>query len=419
MATTAPPSAKRYLELDALRGFAVMGILAMNIMAFSMPEMAYFSPKIYGGSDPHDIAAWYTAYILVDGKMRAMFSLLFGASTVLVAQGAVRAGKDAPLTHYSRMLWLAIFGLIHYYFIWFGDILFLYAAIGCLAFLMWEQDAKPLIRWGIVLYIVGFLLMSIFMGMLYLVEMMATQPDAAEEMKGMLTQMYDDMGVTEAKIAEQVTLHRGSWWDITQYKLTKEWSRPLESLMNGFETLPLMMIGMGLLKNGFLLGEASPATYRKWALWGLGLGGAGFALLGWFVISRDFAVIDAMNAGMAWTYPFRLLMVIGYIALFILLIRKFAGSGFIARVAAAGRAAFTNYLGMSIVLTAIFYGWGLGLYGSIGRAEVYLFVLGMWALMLLWSKPWLERFRYGPLEWLWRSLARWERQPMRKAAPAS
>ncbi|MFN2258969.1 MAG: DUF418 domain-containing protein, partial [Parasphingopyxis sp.] len=78
------------------------------------------------------------------------------------------------------------------------------------------------------------------------------------------------------------------------------------------------------------------------------------------------------------------------------------------------RAAFTNYLGTSIVMTTIFYGYGLGLYGEVGRIELYLFVLGAWALMLLWSKPWLDRFRFGPLEWLWRSLARMELQPMRK-----
>jgi uncharacterized protein len=109
----------------------------------------------------------------------------------------------------------------------------------------------------------------------------------------------------------------------------------------------------------------------------------------------------------------RLLMVIGYAALIILLTR--GGGPLVARIAAAGRAAFTNYLGTSLILTGIFYGWGLGLYGQFERWQVYLFVPLMWALMLLWSKPWLDRYRYGPFEWLWRTLARGERQPMRKA----
>ena len=86
----------------------------------------------------------------------------------------------------------------------------------------------------------------------------------------------------------------------------------------------------------------------------------------------------------------------------------------VSRVAAAGRMAFSNYLGTSIAMTTIFYGYGLGLFGDVGRWALYLVCIGMWAVMLLWSKPWLDRFRYGPLEWLWRSLARGKLQPMRQ-----
>jgi uncharacterized protein len=121
-----------------------------------------------------------------------------------------------------------------------------------------------------------------------------------------------------------------------------------------------------------------------------------------------------MNMIIAWTYPFRLLMIIGYAAALILLIRAFAKRGWITRVAAAGRAAFSNYLGTSIVMTTIFYGYGLGLYDEVGRAQLWLFVVGAWIVMLLWSKPWLDRFHYGPFEWLWRSLARWRWQPFAK-----
>jgi uncharacterized protein len=121
-----------------------------------------------------------------------------------------------------------------------------------------------------------------------------------------------------------------------------------------------------------------------------------------------------MNIALAWTYPLRLIMILGYVAALMLLIRALAGSSFIARVAATGQAAFTNYLGTSIMMTTIFYGYGLGLYNHISRPMLWLFVIGAWAVMLLWSKPWLARFRYGPLEWLWRSLARRERQAMRR-----
>src|SRR3546814_11868070 len=107
-------------------------------------------------------------------------------------------------------------------------------------------------------------------------------------------------------------------------------------------------------------------------------------------------------------------MTVGWAALSMLLIRTRASASVRVRLAAAGRMAFTNYLTTSIVMTSIFYGYGLGLFGSVGRAALYLFCLGMWAAMLLWSKPWLDRFHYGPFEWLWRSLARAQRQPMRR-----
>ena len=136
--------------------------------------------------------------------------------------------------------------------------------------------------------------------------------------------------------------------------------------------------------------------------------------LGLWVASSGFDLITTLGNFLAWSLIPRLLMTIGYAALLIMAIQSFAGSAFIARVAAAGRAAFTNYLGTSILMSTIFYGYGLGLYNQVGRASLWFFVLGAWALMLLWSKPWLERFHYGPFEWLWRSLARGKLQPLKK-----
>jgi uncharacterized protein len=106
-------------------------------------------------------------------------------------------------------------------------------------------------------------------------------------------------------------------------------------------------------------------------------------------------------------------MVVAYAALIILMTRS--GGALARRIAATGRTAFTNYLGTSIVMTTLFYGYGFGLFGTMSRSELWLVVVPTWALMLWWSKAWLERYRYGPFEWLWRSLARGARQPMRRA----
>jgi uncharacterized protein len=99
----------------------------------------------------------------------------------------------------------------------------------------------------------------------------------------------------------------------------------------------------------------------------------------------------------------------------VLLVRR--GGWLTGRLAAVGRAAFSNYLGTSLLVTFIFYGWGLGLFGELGRAELYLVAPLVWALMLLWAKPWLDRFAYGPLEWIWRTLSRGRVQPMRRLEP--
>jgi uncharacterized protein len=112
------------------------------------------------------------------------------------------------------------------------------------------------------------------------------------------------------------------------------------------------------------------------------------------------------------TVPVRPLMIIATAALIIIATRR--GGAIVDRVAAAGRAAFTNYLGTSILMATFFYGYGLGMYGRFSRWELWLVVVAMWALMLIWSKPWLDRYRYGPFEWLWRSLSRAELQPMRR-----
>ena len=126
------------------------------------------------------------------------------------------------------------------------------------------------------------------------------------------------------------------------------------------------------------------------------------------------AGIGICATALAWSLPFDVILTIGWAALIMLVAKRHSASSATARVGAAGRMAFTNYLMTSIVMTTIFYGYGLALYGEVGRAALYLFVFGMWAAMLLWSKPWLDRFHYGPLEWLWRSLSRFKPQPMRK-----
>jgi uncharacterized protein len=405
----------RHITLDALRGFAVMGILAMNIAAFDMPFMAYLSPAIYGGDKGANLVSWFASYILFDGKMRGLFSLLFGASILLIAERAEAKGESAAKVHYMRMFWLALFGLAHFFFIWFGDILFLYASVGCLAFLFRKWQPRHLIKWGLIIYGAGFLLFTIATGRMAHVYYKASQPEATAKQVKAYEKIVKNDDFTSVGVHKEIALYRSDYVKIISHKLKEQWSEPLSAVLQSImETLPLMLIGMALLKNGFLLGQWDGLRYRKWAIWGIGGGALLSTIAAFGQYASGFNPIIVINTQISWMILPRLLMTLGYAAGLILLVQRLAGGAFLARVVATGQAAFTNYLGTSIIMTTLFYGYGLGLYGYVGRAQLWLFVLGAWALMLLWSKPWLEQFRYGPLEWLWRSLARMEVQPLRR-----
>ena len=411
-------STDRIATLDIVRGVAVMGILAMNIVGFAMPIAAYMNPIAYGSDAAIDFAVYAFNFVLIDGKMRGLFSFLFGASMLLVIQRAEAKGESAAAVHYRRMLVLLLFGAIHFYLIWFGDILFGYAMIGMVAFLFRRKEPKTLIIIGIALVLLEFLMMAGSAAQVRDLAPQVTQPGVSPE----ILRQWKDMTAwvrvpTSAEINEQMGLILGPWSGVAQNQLTKHAFDPLFfSLMFGPETLAYMLFGMAALKSGYLTGQWTDAEYRRAAIRGYAISLPFYVLLVWLIFRANFDVLALFTYGMAATVLLRPFMIPAVAALVILFTRK--GGWLTQRIAAAGRAAFTNYLGTSIIMTGTFYGWGMGLFGELGRAELWLVVLAMWALMLAWSKPWLDRFEYGPLEWLWRSLARGSPQPMRRPALA-
>jgi uncharacterized protein len=405
----------RIATLDTLRGVAVMGILAMNIVAFAMPRPAYFNPLAYGGSS-EDLIAWFVSFVLVDGKMRGFFSFLFGASMLLVIERAEAAGASPASVHYRRMAWLLVIGLCHLYFIWWGDILTLYATIGLIAFAFREQEVRSLVRWAIGLMLVDLLLMTSIATFFSSAEAAANAPGASAQAVAIWQDASRDFApLTAPALAADLSTYRGGYAGILSHRVEEMLIAPLIGpLIIGWETLAYMLLGMAGLKSGFLTGAWERRRYVRTAALTLSIAVPAYALLGWLTYRSGFHIPTLFALVMAATAPLRLLMIVGYASLVILLT---AGGGpLVERIAAAGRAAFTNYLGTSLVMTTLFYGYGLGLYGSLSRLELWLPMLAMWIVMLAWSKPWLDRFRYGPLEWLWRSLARWRIQPMRRPA---
>ena len=407
--------ADRILTLDIVRGVAVMGILTMNIAAFAMPFPAYANPAAYGGDSGLDLVSWAFNYLIFDGKMRGLFSILFGASTLLVIERATASGRGGGKAHYARMLVLLLFGLVHFYFIWFGDILALYALCGMLLYFFRNKSPKSLIRWAVALLSLS----VIYFGLVAVAGSMAGSPDlpppAASGVMEARQAIDSELGATSKKIPADLKLYRSDYATIVDSRLNGRTLEPFLSFFSfGFETLGLMFIGMALFKSGFLTGQWAPARYRSWATWCALVSLPALAALAWWQASSGFDSVRVFAAFLALSVPFDILMAIAWAALIILWVKVGPMPDLKTRVAATGRMAFTNYLATSIVMTSIFYGYGLGLFGEISRAGLWLFVLGMWGLMLLWSKPWLDRFQYGPLEWLWRSLSRMQLQPLRR-----
>ncbi|HEU4704303.1 MAG TPA: DUF418 domain-containing protein [Sphingomicrobium sp.] len=410
----------RIHTLDIVRGVAVMGILAMNIVAFAMPPQAYVNPLAYGTDGAADLASWALSFVAVDGRMRGLFSFLFGASMLLVIQLAEKSGDSPRRVTFARQWWLLAFGMIHYYFIWYGDILIGYALIGMAAWLFRGLGAGALVRWAVALVTVQLMVMAAMAAYAHsLAAALAAgtaDPATLEEWAG----LSRDIAIPSAALLrEEMALYLGPWSGIAEYQLTEKALMPLVfTFLFGWETLAFMLLGMAALKSGFLTGDWDDARYRRVALAALAVAVPAYALLAALLFADDFSVPGLFTFSFAATVPFRPVMVVAYAALIILATRR--GGWLVDRIAATGRAAFSNYLGTSILMTGLFYGWGLGWFGSLSRVELWWVVAAMWAVMLAWSKPWLDRFHYGPLEWLWRSLARWRAQPFRKRpAPAA
>jgi uncharacterized protein len=391
-----------------------MGIFSVNVVAFAMIFPAYLNPGAYGGYTSENFAIWLANFVVIDGKMRTLFSMLFGASMLLIIERAAAAGRSPGRTHYARMIVLLLFGLIHFYVIWHGDILVLYALTGMVAFLFRRCTTKTMLIWATVLTVVMTLVFGMGAQQMREYDRAAHAPNATAKQIERWNNMAEFATKPDVKNAEETRLALGPIGARTEHMLTERGSDPFASFLGlGLQTLALMLFGMAGYRSGFLTGDWPRARYQRIAISTLAIGGLVTLGLGLWVASSNFYIPLIFFAFLAIGGPIQLAMAVGYASLVILLMRR--GGALTERIAAVGRAAFTNYLGASILGALIFYGDGLGLFGKVSRFEAWLFVPAVWAIMLLWSKPWLERFRYGPFEWAWRCLARFNFEPIRKA----
>ncbi len=400
--------------LDFIRGIAVMGILAANIVAFGQPFEAYMYPAAFL-TDPGDPGGWMwiAQFVAVDGKMRGLFTLLFGAGMVLFMEKAWARGATRWLQAW-RLVILMVFGMIHFFFIWPGDILFYYALFGLMALACIKWSARTQLGVGLAGYMLGMLFYAATMSFPWAVvdtpfgESSPGMLEARAEMVAGITEAVEHGAVPNAAIAA------GDYGTLVAHRLGEQWLEPLSNaLFFAFETIPLMLIGMALYRMGFFSGGFARGKMIGWGWAGLIAGGLLHLAIGLVVQAGGFSFYGTLAAFMGWSPLPRLWMVLGLAAL--LVVYSPSATGWLGeRVRAAGRAAFTNYLGTSVLMMFVFHGWALGLFGQLNRPQLYIVVVAAWVVMLAWSKPWLDRYRYGPLEWLWRCLTYRTLFPLKK-----
>jgi uncharacterized protein len=393
MAQPVPVTAGQRLEtLDVLRGFALLGILAMNIRAMAAPFSAYMNPTVLFPYEGVSRAAYVFTTVVFDLKMMGLFSMLFGAGVLLYAAKPTEAVRVVRGLWFRRMFWLLVIGLIHAYLIWDGDILVPYALTGLL--LLWwvrRLPAPALFAMAATWLVIGGAL-GLGMGAMF----DSMPPDEKAEAMAM-------WAPTPEQVQEQVAALRGSYPEVVAHRASfvAMGQTMYYALFFFWRVGGMMMLGMALLKWGFLDGRLAASRYATVAAFcvPLGLG------LAWAGINA----VELVNFGAVFAS-------VGYAAAFIYVIKRGLVAGLRRRLAAVGQMAFSNYLMQSIVTSILFLGWGFNLAGRFDYAAQLLIVLAIWLVQLIVSPIWLQHFRFGPAEWLWRSLTYWKRQPMRKTA---
>lgn len=405
MKQTAQPvvGSDRIQSLDILRGFAILGILIMNIQSFSMPGAAYLNPMAYGDMEGLNKWVWMLSHVFADQKFMSIFSILYGAGIVLVTQNAEKKyGKSAGL-HYRRTFWLLVLGLIHAHLIWYGDILVTYALCALFVYLFRKMKPTGLMIIGIIMISVHSLI-YLFFG--FSIEFWPEESliETRESWAPPVEQLTAEIEAVLGTLSEQIAHNSAQalFLETFVFLTTFIWRAG-----------GLMLVGMAFYKTGILSAQKSKGFYiRGWLIsWAIGLPIVIYGMLQNF--SADFSMEFSMFTGAQFNYWGSLFIAFGYICIIMLLSKSSLFKGFKARLAAVGQMALSNYISQSVIAVLIFHGIGLGLFGEVERTGQILITFGIWLLQFIWSKPWLSSFQFGPLEWVWRSLTYMKKQPFK------
>tara|TARA_B100001113_G_scaffold73162_1_gene56747 strand:+ start:100 stop:1275 length:1176 start_codon:yes stop_codon:yes gene_type:complete len=384
-------SNNRIHSIDLLRGFAILGILIMNITNFSQVNIAYMNPTIGAGLEGYNQYFHAFNYIFADTRFMSIFSILFGAGVVLFTRNAEIKGKRAGVLHFKRMFWLLLFGFVHAYFIWSGDILVAYAICGCFIFFLRKKSIRTLLVMSTLLFIIPltFNLMTYY-GM------------TSDELESTFAFFHPN----PEQIATEIKTMQGSFNEQMTIRLKNaiEFQTFVFLIETFWRTTAMMLLGMILFRKGILSADKSIKYYKKMVLVGF-VPGLILSIIG-LNQAYDFEWSGAyvMNIGANYKLISGFFMAIGYIGLVMWFFKKGIFKNLQRRLQATGRMAFTNYIGMSLICTLIFNGHGLGFFGTFDRLQQFLVVISVWVLILILSPLVLKKYKFGPLEWMWRKL---------------
>ncbi|GGG92026.1 DUF418 domain-containing protein [Silvibacterium dinghuense] len=400
---------ERIASIDVMRGVALLGILAMNIQDFSMIGSAYLNPTTYGDLQGWNYAVWIGCYLLAELKFMSIFSMLFGAGVLLMTSRIEAKGRPSAAIHYRRMGWLALFGCLHGYLLWPGDILFTYALGGAAVYLARKRKARTLIVSGLLVTAVA----SVLYAGSY--ETLPYWP------KPQVQQMEESFWhpSPEAK-AKELATYRAGWRVEEPDRIKQEIAMQVQGnlFMAFWRAYGLMLVGMGLFTLGVFSAKLPARVYGWFIASGVLIGLPMVAMGVHEAFAHGWTLRQGFFLDSQWNYWGSLPVCLFWIGLVMLACQKGWVTGARRRLAAVGRMAFSNYIFDTVLCTFLFYGWGLGLFGKVSRMDQFGIVVAIWAVQLLVSPLWLQRFRFGPLEWMWRSLTYWKMQPMRwKSTP--
>jgi uncharacterized protein len=433
-ALAAPVSqGERIILLDSLRGIALLGILLMNIPYMGLPEPSFDNPLLNHEMGTINEKVWWYVNWIPEGTQRAIFSMLFGAGIMLfVSRLEKRTEGVWPAEYFiRRQLWLLVFGLVNaFILLWPGDILFQYSIVGVVAFVFRRLPVKGLLIAACVCLILMTTRENVDLhrqkDKIYKGEMVAKLDttkvkltDIQQEQLGAMTGMKEksDTAGLRKEMRKNLQKATGSYGKL--YAYMSNISANLEFYYTYYgiwDILLFMLLGMAFFKSGMLTGQAPAKLY--WALFIVGMG-AGL-LLTWhrlqFMVDQQFNGFNIIKYKKFEFYEIaRSLRSLGLFGLIMLLYKSGWFKWLFALLRPVGQMAFTNYLMQSLMCGLFFFGVGFGMMGKLQRYEIYFVVAAVWIIEIIWSHIWLRYYRFGPLEWCWRSLTYWKKQPMRKA----